>query len=38
MVDTGRLRNQLAAWAPEAELRQRILVDNPQQLYGFPAI
>ena len=38
MVDTGRLRNQLADWAPEADLRQRILVTNPQHLYGFAAI
>lgn len=37
MVDTGRLRNQLAAWLPEAEARRRVLVDNPQRLYGFPA-
>ena len=38
MVDTGRLRNQLAAWAPEPELRRRILVSNPQRLYDFPAV
>lgn len=25
----------LDAWAPDAAQRQRILVDNPQQLYGF---
>ena len=38
MVDTGRLRNQLADWAPDPEVRKRILVDNPQRLYGFPAV
>ena len=25
----------LANWAPDAAVRQRILVDNPQSLYGF---
>ncbi|WP_454725570.1 MULTISPECIES: amidohydrolase family protein [Cupriavidus] len=38
MVNAGRLRNQLALWAPDAETRQRILVANPQRLYDFPAI
>jgi len=38
MVNTGRLRNQLAAWLPDAEARQRVLVSNPQRLYGFPAL
>ena len=37
MVDTGKLRNQLAEWAPDADMRRRILVDNPARLYGFPA-
>ncbi|MGU7770472.1 amidohydrolase family protein [Burkholderia sp. MR1-5-21] len=38
--DAGRALNQLLAWADSAALRQRILVDNPGQLYGFtePAI
>ena len=35
MPDTGRLRNLLKAWAPEPEVRDRILVDNPARLYGF---
>lgn len=35
MPDTGRLRNSLAAWAPDAAVRHRILVDNPERLYGF---
>lgn len=38
MVDTGLLRNQLAQWAPDPETRRRILVDNPQRLYGFPPV
>lgn len=39
MVNTGRLRNQLALWAPDAAVRRRILVDNPERLYGFaPAL
>ncbi len=35
MVDTGKLRNQLAAWAPDESLREKILVTNPARLYGF---
>jgi predicted TIM-barrel fold metal-dependent hydrolase len=35
LVDDGRLLNQLAVWAPDAAIRHRILVDNPQRLYGF---
>ena len=34
-IDDGRVMNQLAVWAPEAALRRRILVDNPEELYGF---
>jgi len=34
-IDDSRLLNQLAVWAPSAELRKRILVDNPARLYGF---
>jgi predicted TIM-barrel fold metal-dependent hydrolase len=34
-VDDGRVLNQLAVWAPDATIRQRILVDNPARLYGF---
>ncbi len=37
MPNTGRLRNALAAWAPDADSRRRILVDNPARLYGFAA-
>jgi hypothetical protein len=34
-VDDGLLLNQLAAWAPDAAVRRKILVDNPARLYGF---
>jgi predicted TIM-barrel fold metal-dependent hydrolase len=34
-IDDGRLLNQLAVWAPDAAIRQKILVDNPVRLYGF---
>jgi 2-pyrone-4,6-dicarboxylate lactonase len=37
MPDTGRLRNLLQVWAPDLVTRNRILVDNPARLYGFPA-
>ena len=33
--DTGTLLNLLADWAPAAEVRKRILVDNPARLFGF---
>jgi predicted TIM-barrel fold metal-dependent hydrolase len=34
-IDDGRLMNQLPIWAPDAEIRKKILVDNPARLYGF---
>jgi predicted TIM-barrel fold metal-dependent hydrolase len=34
-IDDGRLFNQLPVWAPDAAVRQKILVDNPERLYGF---
>jgi predicted TIM-barrel fold metal-dependent hydrolase len=34
-IDDGRLLNQLPVWAPDAALRNKILVDNPTRLYGF---
>jgi predicted TIM-barrel fold metal-dependent hydrolase len=34
-IDDGRLLNQLAVWAPDAAIRQKILADNPARLYGF---
>ncbi len=36
--DTGRLRNLLKVWAPDPATRDRILMDNPSRLYGFPGI
>ncbi|MBK4998231.1 amidohydrolase family protein [Pseudomonas sp. S31] len=33
--DDMQLFDLLAHWAPDAALRRRILVDNPQQLFGF---
>jgi predicted TIM-barrel fold metal-dependent hydrolase len=34
-IDDGLLLNQLPAWAPDAAVRKKILVDNPARLYGF---
>lgn len=33
--DNQHLMNLLAEWAPDPAVRQRILVDNPRELYGF---
>ena len=35
MPNDGDLLNALADWAPDALMRNRILVDNPGRLYGF---
>lgn len=35
MPNDGDLLNLLAEWAPNTEIRNKILVDNPAQLYGF---
>ncbi len=35
MPDDGILLNRLAVYAPDEELRKRVLVDNPARLYGF---
>jgi hypothetical protein len=35
MPDHARLFDLLAEWAPDAAIRERILVDNPSRLYGF---
>ena len=35
MPNDGALLDLLADWVPDDSLRQRILVDNPAQLYGF---
>ena len=34
-VDDGLVLNLLPAWAPDAAVRKKILVDNPARLYGF---
>ena len=34
-VGHGDMLNLLGTWAPDAETRRRILVDNPARLYGF---
>ncbi len=34
-IDDGRLLNQLPVWAPDADIRKKILVDNPARLYRF---
>jgi predicted TIM-barrel fold metal-dependent hydrolase len=34
-IDDGRVFNQLALWAPDPQIRRKILVENPARLYGF---
>jgi predicted TIM-barrel fold metal-dependent hydrolase len=34
-IEDAVLLNQLPVWAPDAGVRQKILVDNPARLYGF---
>lgn len=34
-IDDGRLFNQLPVWAPDENVRKKILVENPAKLYGF---
>jgi predicted TIM-barrel fold metal-dependent hydrolase len=34
-VDDGRLLNLSAEWAPDPTTRRKILVENPERLYGF---
>lgn len=38
MPDDGQLLNLLARWLPDSEQRRKILVDNPELLYGFPSL
>jgi predicted TIM-barrel fold metal-dependent hydrolase len=38
MMGVGDLQDLLADWVPDDKLRHRILVENPQLLFGFPAI
>ena len=35
MPNDGDLCSQLEVWAPDADMRRKILVDNPRRLYGF---
>jgi 2-pyrone-4,6-dicarboxylate lactonase len=35
MPDDGDLVDQIAVWVPDTAVRKRILVDNPERLYGF---
>jgi predicted TIM-barrel fold metal-dependent hydrolase len=35
MPNDGDLVDQLAVWVPDEAVRRRILVDNPERLYGF---
>ncbi len=35
MMNVGDLLDTLVDWAPDAALRDRVLVDNPWRLYGF---
>jgi 2-pyrone-4,6-dicarboxylate lactonase len=35
MPNDGDLVDLLAAWVPDARLREQVLVDNPARLYGF---
>jgi predicted TIM-barrel fold metal-dependent hydrolase len=35
MPNIGELLDLLADWAPDAQLRERVLVDNAHRLYGF---
>ena len=36
-IDDGRLLGLLADWVPDEATRRLILVDNPAELYDFPA-
>lgn len=38
MMGVSDLLDLLADWVPDSNLRNRILVDNPQRLFGFPAV
>ena len=34
-VDDGLLLNQMPKWVPDAAIREKITVANPERLYGF---
>jgi predicted TIM-barrel fold metal-dependent hydrolase len=35
LIDAGQLLNEFAVWVPDAQIRHKILVENPARLYGF---
>jgi predicted TIM-barrel fold metal-dependent hydrolase len=35
MPNDGDLCDLLATWIPDPDVRKRVLVDNPEELYGF---
>jgi predicted TIM-barrel fold metal-dependent hydrolase len=37
MPNDADLVDLLPAWIPDEQTRQRVLVDNPAELFGFPA-
>ena len=37
MMNVGELLDLVADWCPDPAMRHRMLVDNPQRLYGFEA-
>jgi predicted TIM-barrel fold metal-dependent hydrolase len=38
MPNDGDLVDQIAVWVPDEAARRRILVDNPERLYGFERV
>lgn len=38
MPDDGHLFDLFCRWTPDVDVRSKILVDNPQRLYDFPAV
>ena len=38
MPDDGKLMDLFMDWTPDAAIREKILVRNPERLYGFPPI
>jgi len=38
MPNVGELLDLFGEWIPDEALRNRILADNAQRLYGFPAV
>ena len=37
MPNAGHLYELFHDWTPDADVRRKILVDNPARLYGFPS-